>query len=551
MDLLKFLTIGRRYMWLFVLATLISSITTFLVLSRQPTAFEAKTQLLVGPSLESPSPDLNSLRIGGQLIQTYAELVQTRSFLEAVNSKLNEKSSPESLSAMIETRQNIETRILTIFVRHPDPKQAVAIANAAAETLIEIGPSKDNSTTLLRAQMSSQSRQLEQIVTNAETSIKRLEAELIALGNTAAQDPAAAQAALEQQNLIIAQLAEERAILSDALRTLATVYQVMLDTNTNQLEIVEPAEVVLPINQSLPLKAAASGVAGLTLTMSIIFGSAYFDDRIRFPGDFAKAAGVPVLSTIDKQNGLRGTGTERLVTFVQPNSRAANSYRTAVAKLLFSIGESMPYTYLLSSVGSRSGDDASAVTANLAVAFAQAGFRVGLIDAQLHNPVLTMLFNANDRSGLSDFLVTNSTNLQLVPVKEIPNVRFLSAGLSSERGSSAILNSARIDKLIAELQKEADIVLVAGSSISWFAETLTLASHVNGLILVAREGEARSKVVNVVVENLSVMNTQLAGVIFDYNPSPFVSQQKVSDVADVSSENIPEPLPKSGQTAKS
>lgn len=555
MDLSKFLNIIRRYSWLFVLVTMIASLTTFFVLNNQPAVFEVKTRLLVGPNLDSPSPDLNSLKIGGQLIQTYAELVNTRPFLEKVNSKLDQKTDPESLARMIETRQNNDTRILTIFVRHRDPNQAVAIANAAAETLIEMSPSTENTATLLRTQMKNQSHQLEQIISSAESSIQRLETELIALGSSGEQAPEAAKATLERQNLVVSQLAEERTRLSDALRTLATIYQVLLDTNTNQLEIIEPAEAVFPVDQNVPLKAIASGIAGLTLAVSIIFASAYFDDTIRVPGDFGKTARIPLLSIIDRHDHLDGPGLERAVSFAQPKSRAANGYRTAAAKLLFSIGDSLPHTFLLSSAGSQSGDDAATAAMNLAVIFAQTGDRVVVVDAQLHNPLLTKLFKTEDRVGLCDFMETNSTKLLLMSVKEMPGIRFLPAGLSSEKGSGAMLNSMTIAGLLEELRKDADIVLVAGPPISSFAESLAWAPQVNGIILVARHGEAHAKTVHEVVENFSAMNVQLAGAIFDQNPSPnLVPKQDARNllkVANVTSEIKPEPLSKSEQTVKS
>ena len=102
----------------------------------------------------------------------------------------------------------------------------------------------------------------------------------------------------------------------------------------------------------------------------------------------------------------------------------------------------------------------------------------------------------------------------------------LPAGFSSAKNSHAILNPIRLSSLFEQLKKEADIVLVAGSAISQFAESLTLASQVNAVILVARHAEARSKEVTRVVENLSLMKIKLAGVIFDYNLWPFISNQE-------------------------
>lgn len=520
MDQAKFVNILRRYTWLLVLAALVASFTAFYVLNGQPTVYEAKTRILVGPTVDSPSPDLNALRIGGQLMTTYADLVTTRPFLEAINERLGQKINLEELSGMIETRQNTEARILTIFVRHQDPKQAVAIANAAAETLMEMSPSQENTTSVLRAQMSTQAHQLEQIIGDAEASIQQLETELIALRSATGQSPEAAQANLARQDLVTTQLAEERSRLSDSLRTLTTIYQVLLETNTNQLQIIEPAGAVFPINQNLPLRVAAAGLAGLLLVLSIIFAYEYFDDTIRLPGDFTRTVEAPLLSTIGAHGRLSGSGLGRVVTFAQPNSEAANDYRTAVAKLLFSIGHSTPYTLLLSSVGSPSGDETALTAANLATAFAQAGSRVALVDAQLQNPVLTGLLEASGKSGLSDALTTKSLDLTLVPVRDLPDVELLPAGMSTDKLPGAMLNPANVAKLIKELQQKADIVLVAGPPIAGFAESLALASQVNGVVLVARYGEAHSKIINEVAESLKSMNVELAGVIFEQNASP-------------------------------
>ena len=92
-----------------------------------------------------------------------------------------------------------------------------------------------------------------------------------------------------------------------------------------------------------------------------------------------------------------------------------------------------------------------------------------------------------------------------------------------------MLNSVRMAELVETLQKEADIVLIAGSPISWFAESLTLASQVDATILVVRYGEAHGKIVNRVISNLRAMNVRIAGLIFDYNPSASVAKQRLKD----------------------
>lgn len=585
MDLSKILSIVYRYLWLLVLAGLVASLTTYIQYSSRPVEYSATTDLLVGPSLNSASPDLNALKIGGQLTLTYAEVVNTPSFLESVNNKLGQKMELSDLRDSISTRQSTDTRVLTIMVSYSDPKQAVAIANAAAETLLEMSPSKENTTAMLRTQMSEQTQQLENIISDSQLRIAQLETELAALKDMAASAettnaetepqslaasqsriaqleaelaslrearplgldairlnleqqslvlrqlaeernllPEAASFNLEQQSLVVRQLAEERSRLSDALRTLATIYQILLDTNTNQIEILQPALTATLIDQQLWLRVFSSGLGGLIFALILIFIAEYFDDRLRFPGDLSKAAGVPLLSTIDKHTRSNETGVGRFVTFARPESEAANRYREAVAKLLFSIGESIPYTLLLSSAASKAGDDTAMTAGNMAVAFAQAGYKVVLVDAQMDNPILTTMFQADKREGLADLMLAKSADPQLLPVEQAPGIRFLPVGLSAEKISHSMMNPAKLVTLFERLQKTADIVLIASSEISRSAESLTLASKANAVVLVARHAEARGKAVTKLVENLRLMKINLAGVIFDYNSWPSISK---------------------------
>lgn len=134
-------------------------------------------------------------------------------------------------------------------------------------------------------------------------------------------------------------------------------------------------------------------------------------------------------------------------------------------------------------------------------------------------------------------MTASSPKLNLLAVEEMAGMKLLPAGLPSEKHMGAVLNTAKIASLFAELREKADIVLVAGAPISWFAENLTLATHVDSMILVARPGEASLKVVNDVIENLEAMNIRLAGIIFDnsrttfdFNPQPKKAFENTSAV---------------------
>lgn len=112
-----------------------------------------------------------------------------------------------------------------------------------------------------------------------------------------------------------------------------------------------------------------------------------------------------------------------------------------------------------------------------------------------------------------------------------------------------MLNSTKVANFIKNVRKEAEIVLVAGSPISWFAESLTLASQVDAAILIARHAEAHSRMVQKAAEDLRAMNVRIAGVIFDLNPSPFGIKETQKSRSEVTP--VPAPPTVSDQTSKS
>src|SRR5690606_8229875 len=93
---------------------------------------------------------------------------------------------------------------------------------------------------------------------------------------------------------------------------------------------------------------------------------------------------------ISKHEGLAGTGSDRLIVQARPDSRAAEDYRMAGTKILFSDGERPLPSVLISTL--QTGDDGAEMAANLAVTLAQTGSRVVLVDANLRAPAIHKLF---------------------------------------------------------------------------------------------------------------------------------------------------------------
>src|SRR3990172_3741659 len=146
MELTYYFRLAQRWLWLWVLTTLIAGGTTYWISNQEPAIYQATAKLLIGPDVVSSlDPQLNDLRTGAELMHTYAEIIETEPFLETVSSNLSAEAgidiTTRALARIIKRKSNDETRILTINAEDTRRFRVVPVANAVAEALVRSSPS--------------------------------------------------------------------------------------------------------------------------------------------------------------------------------------------------------------------------------------------------------------------------------------------------------------------------------------------------------------------------------------------------------------------------
>jgi capsular exopolysaccharide synthesis family protein len=517
----RYIIMIRRWLWLLALSAIIAGTTTYLLLKDQPIIYEAQAKLIIGPGIDTPDPDVNALRAGGQLMQTYAELSLTSPFLQSVIDELGLASTPLDMRKIIEVTTSQETQILTFTARQSNPERAIAIANLAAEKLVQLSPSgPDSSSSLLKDQMRVQANKLEQVISDSETKIKQLESDLQAITQVENQSVVVLQtdSYLEKQRLIIEQLSQERARLSDSLSSLTVLYETLQKTTTNQVKIIEPAMIAVPIPAYLWIKVILGAVAGIVLAGAFVFVFAYFDETIWTHEELAQATGITTFGVIAKHRRLAGSGKARLVIAELPNCAAAENYRLIGTKLLLADEENPIKTLLMSNLGEELDGEAGLIPANLALTLAKLGKRVALVDGNLHKPIITRIFDLEGKSGLTNILTDGEETVGLVSIDWSPNLFVLPNGTGSNIPPE-LISSTRMINLVEELKGDMDIVLINTSSMSTFAHSHILATKVDGVVLITQNGGAHRRDANHLIDALLSLKVTVIGVIFDYNRS--------------------------------
>jgi len=506
-----FLNILRRWLWLLILAALVTGLAGYLAVKDRPAAYQASVKLLVGPGIDAPNPDLGALRTGGQLMHTYAELVETAPLLEAIIKELQLDVGAVQLGKMIDVRANQDTQILIITVTHKSPDQAIAIANAAAREVVQRSPSaEDSSASIINQQMLSQATRLDQIIGNSDATIEKLEAGLTALAESEGRGLIVLQTNdyLEKQRLIIEQLTQERSQLSDAITALTQLYESLKVTPTNQVKIVEPATYSTMIDSELRLTVLVSALAGLILSLVIAFSFEYFHNGIETLQELARATGVPALGEIKAQEP-RADG---LVWKGLLKSQTPESYRMLSTKLLLTRMKVPLRSFLV--VSSDPYHNTAEIAANLAITFAKTGKRTILADGNLREPAIGQIFDLNDWKRPAGLFAPGSEQVNAEHVDGIANLFVLPAGPISEDMPEQMVPS-RISSIVGNLEEQADIVIIAAAPPMVCAESLILASLVGGVILVVRQAEISQKAVAEAIENLRLLDVHIVGALLD------------------------------------
>jgi polysaccharide biosynthesis transport protein len=170
----------------------------------------------------------------------------------------------------------------------------------------------------------------------------------------------------------------------------------------------------LPSRPASPNRRLDVGIGllvGLFLGVVLGFVRDRTDDRLRGREDLAERLDRPVLATIpplskrvrqDGKLGWKRRHKNSLVSLEQPNSPAAESYRTLRTRMARLASQLDINSVMVVSAGV--GEGKSTTAANLAVVLAETGKDVLLVSADLRRPRVHQFFGLPNKSGLSNLL---------------------------------------------------------------------------------------------------------------------------------------------------
>ena len=501
MEIRRYIQILDRRKWVIILTTIVTLAVVTLGSFRMTRIYSATALVRVVAGLNS-TVSYSDLNYTERLMQTYVQLLKSRPFLEEVSKRLDLHVRPEDLAGMIKVEALTDTELIKISVESASPQQAAAIANTLGALLVEQGQK------MYYGQGKSAREILQEQVTVLEDQLRQDRALLATLsGSTPSSDQSqgpsiqdlTAKISSEEQTYAMLLSQYDKARVDEAMRA-------------NSIGIVEPAIVPgAPSKPNIKLNIALGALVGLMGGIGLTFLFENLSPSIDLADDLEAIAGAPLLGRIPNLQIRDGAWQETIsLNNGDVKPLTGEAFRVLAASTLALMSDGHLKTVLISSAEPRAGK--STVLANLAVAMAETGLQVVVVDGDLHRPCVHQMFGLVKEPGLSDVILDPSQLATALQQTKMKRIRAIAAG-SMQPDPGVLLNAPAISEIISKLAEEADVVLWDSPPIQAAADAALLAPIVDGVVLIVKRAQTERNEFQAACQQLADVKAKLVGII--------------------------------------
>ncbi|MCK4838840.1 MAG: polysaccharide biosynthesis tyrosine autokinase, partial [Desulfobulbaceae bacterium] len=304
---------------------------------------------------------------------------------------------------------------------------------------------------------------------------------------------------------------ETNKILYQSLLTQIKEKKVTEQTSNINIWIIEEAK--SPLSPASP-KKARNLLLGLVLGflggIGLAFFIEYLDNTISSPDEAERRLDVSVLGVIDQfkddeLNPEKATMADEFSTF----NESFKSIRTAI---LLSAADQPPKKIVITSMLPKEGK--TTITVNLARSFAQAGYKVVIIDGDLRKPRIHKIFDTDNAKGLSTYLAGVADGKIIQKAAGEDNLHIISSG-PIPTNPSELLVSNKFKSLLAGLEKNFDFIFIDSAPLFSATETLLLGQAAEGTLMVSKAGKSTYDILSTGFRSLNESGAHPLGLIIN------------------------------------
>jgi capsular exopolysaccharide synthesis family protein len=256
--------------------------------------------------------------------------------------------------------------------------------------------------------------------------------------------------------------------------------------------------------------AVFGGILGLLAGAALSVIRVLLDRSVKEQTDAEELAGAPVMGVV-----FRDAALTRRRTIDRADARTAEDYRQLRTNLQFLDVDNPPKVIMVTSSVPAEGKTTTVV--NLAIALADAGRRVTVVEADLRRPKVTEYFELVDGVGLTNVLAGSAALEDVLQEFGEKGLRVLAAG-PTPPNPSELLGSSQMAALLDKLRADNDYVLVDAAPLLPVADARGLAAHTDGVLLAVRHGSTRMEQLAETAAAVERVGARTLGVVLTMVP---------------------------------
>ena len=511
-ELRDYLRVFRRQLALIVAITLLGAAAAAAYTFRRTPVYESSASVLVR-AITTNAFDPGS-RVDQQLnMFNQRQLAQSEPVAALAAKTLKTTATPAQLLEHVNVDVPANSQILRVKYQDTVPLTAQRGADAFAKAYL-VSREAD-----ARAQATTSQKSLQRDITRFQKQASAAEKQIA--------DPDADSATRQAAQ---AKLAAANNRLDQLLSQLSGFQSLDFTPGTVIAAAGLPASPASPNNR---LDVGIGLLVGLFLGVVLAFVRDRTDDRLRGREDLAERLDRPVLATIPplskrvRQEGkLRWKRRSRnsLVTLEQPNSPAAESYRTLRTRMARLASQLDINSVMVVSAGV--GEGKSTTAANLAVVLAETGKDVLLVSADLRRPRVHQFFSLQNKSGLSNLLTDGTPpGKRKGPVADgkqmaselwsvAPNLWVILSGPLPPH-PSALMDSDSMRQFLKEQRDLFDFIVLDCPPALVVADSMALAPLADAVLVVADAKESDRDLISRLKEELEQVGGKIVGAVLN------------------------------------
>jgi capsular exopolysaccharide synthesis family protein len=454
----------RRHKLVVIGITALVVLGAYLHARNEKPLYQASVRVAVNqqPQLPGTAPGAgNNSQTQQRFASTQAQLARSLDAAEAALAAAHLKDrTPLQFLDQSDVTADPASDVLTFIARDSNPDQAARLANAYAK-----GFDRYQAKVSLKAPLERRAQ--------LQREIESLDKRIVAANGQH-----------------VAPLFNRSALAANELQNINTY---IAFANSGAVVITNASDGATKLQPKMARDLAIATVLGLILGAIAAFVLEAFRGRVSSAHEIANALRLPVLAQLPRPS-RRLERDDRIVLLHDPDKPEGEPYRILAARLALLNGDNRRRVLITSATGE---EGKSTTVANLAVAFAQAGSRVALVDLDINKPGLFRYFDGARAPGAAE-VARGDANLHEALQ------RFNVSAADGDHGDGAaeqlllltlgnltddparFLGSPELNQILTILSETCDVVFIDTAPLLLVSHATILAPKVDALITIAR-----------------------------------------------------------------